>query len=107
MTFNEYQEFVKSRIQYDYVENVFGLAGECGEVFEVLKRFERVSYKYNHEEISLNQYKEEIKLLDSQLQFELGDLLWYLTAICQRYGFNLQSIAELNKLKLEQRDNVG
>lgn len=43
-----------------------------------------------------------------ELKKELGDILWYMAAICSDYGISLQDVAETNiaKLKSRQERNV-
>lgn len=106
MTAEEYQKWSKSTAQYPQslissykygVDVTFpfylclGLAGECGEVIEVLKKFAR------REEPEMN---EEEK---GKLKLELGDLLWYFSQICTESGFTLSEVMEANKHKLEAR----
>lgn len=38
-----------------------------------------------------------------ELQKELGDVLWFLSAICTSFGWRLSEIAELNRKKLRAR----
>lgn len=38
-----------------------------------------------------------------ELQKELGDVLWFLSAICTAFGWRLSEIAELNRKKLRAR----
>lgn len=69
-----------------------GLSGETGEVEEVIKHAVWGS-----------------EPLDKmQLAKELGDVLWYLTAICTTTDISLSAVAELNINKLAHRyDQVG
>jgi NTP pyrophosphatase (non-canonical NTP hydrolase) len=64
-----------------------GLAGEVGEVEEVLKH-----HYYGGEPLSKD-----------KLAKELGDVLWYLNAIASHHGMCLNIIAKLNLGKLEHR----
>jgi NTP pyrophosphatase (non-canonical NTP hydrolase) len=109
MTLQEYQEWSKQTAKYpesfvvtaDGVHHdvqltfpfylCLGLAGEAGEVVEVIKKFAR------REDTKLNQ--EEL----SKLKLELGDLIWYWTQICTEVGFTMEEVLEANKQKLEER----
>ena len=63
-----------------------GLAGETGEVLELLKKHVRDG--------EIDTYA---------LLLELGDVLHYLTRIAAEYGFSLPQVMDANVVKLEQR----
>ena len=67
-----------------------GLGGEAGEVQELLKKHVRDGH------------------IDRRnLALELGDVLYYLTKIAQRYGITLGTLKRLNREKLEARRQGG
>ena len=66
---------------------VFGLVGEVGEVVDLLKKF----FYHGHEVDS------------NRLKSELGDILWYVSAVASLFNINLQDIAQGNVEKLEKR----
>ena len=67
-----------------------GLAGECGEVCELLKKQVRDG------------------VLDREdLCLELGDVLYYLTKITHHNGLTLNDLMTKNKEKLEHRRKHG
>ena len=68
-----------------------GLSGETGELLEKVKKV--VRDKNCH-------LSEEDRLL---IQLEIGDLLWYLMAIIDEFGFDPDKILELNLLKIQDR----
>lgn len=68
------------------VENTLGLAGEAGEVAEKVKKLMRDS-EFSKEEV--------VK--------ELGDVLFYVTALANHIGSNLQTVANTNIKKLHDR----
>lgn len=70
-----------------------GLTSEAGEVAGVIKRILR--------EGAWNTQSRE------KLTFELGDVLWYLTRLCDSLGLELDDIAELNMDKLSSRKERG
>ena len=70
-------------------ENAFGLFGEAGEVAEKMKKLIRDSSSFTNEEIMK----------------ELGDVVFYATALGNIYGRGLQEILELNIKKLDDRQN--
>lgn len=66
---------------------IFGLVGEVGEVVDLLKKF----FFHGHE-------------VDSErLKSELGDILWYVSAVASLFNLDLQEIAQYNIEKLEKR----
>jgi len=98
MDFSQYQELAMrtapaqaSVTAVDQLVAVAGLTGEAGEVAELFKK------KYGHN-----------KTFDSKdLSKELGDVLWYLTRICQLNGLDLGQVAQGNIEKLKARYPEG
>ena len=68
------------------VENTLGLAGEAGEVAEKVKKLMRDS-----------------QLSKEEVVKELGDVLFYVTALANHIGSNLQTVADTNIKKLHDR----
>ena len=64
-----------------------GLAGESGEVCDILKKH----FRHGH------------PLADEKLVEELGDVLWYIAEIASAYGWDLEAIALGNLAKLRRR----
>ena len=64
-----------------------GLAGESGEVVDLLKKW----IHHNHPE-NLDELKKE-----------MGDVLHYLAGLCTMYGIRLEEVATLNIMKLKER----
>ena len=96
MTSEEYEAFVASRIK-DYCDLnycVVALNGEAGEVAEWYKKFVlRKNITQNH------------SLTD--LQGELGDVLFYLTWLAKLNGWSLSNVMDMNRSKLENREAAG
>jgi NTP pyrophosphatase (non-canonical NTP hydrolase) len=95
-TFNDYEKFAKSTMVYpnkgeNIIYPVLGIAGEAGEVAEKVKKLIRDSNGVANEE-----WKKE-------LMKELGDVLWYVTAIAYELGYSLENVAEFNVAKLSSR----
>lgn len=100
MTFDEYQELSKGTAQYSeflppWIYLALGLAGESGEVVDKLKKVAR-----NHNGV----FTDEAKL---EIQKELGDVLWYVSQLCEQLGLSLGEVAQLNRAKLEDRKARG
>jgi len=72
-----------------------GLAGEAGEVCEKIKKIMRDKGGVLSEEDSL------------ELSKELGDVLWYLSALACEINVSLSSVAEENLDKLSSRQQRG
>lgn len=96
MNFKEYQELAKTTAIYPEAAKIFypciGLAGEVGEICEKVKKHVR-----------------DGKVLDTEdLKKELGDVLWYLSALASDLGIDLEDVATTNyeKLKSRQERNV-
>ena len=101
MTFKEYDDFVKTTAIYPEDKKViypaFGLAGEVGEIMEKLKKIMRGGGDVQNMD---NNNKEELKK-------EIGDVLWYLSAISRDLGFELEDVANRNLEKLSSRKDRG
>lgn len=67
-----------------------GLTGEAGEVADILKK-----------------HLSGTKPLDAdrleKLKYELGDVMWYIAALCDCFSFNMGEIAQMNIDKLRKR----
>lgn len=96
MTFSEYQKLANKTIQSyksDDQENFFlgylGLAGEAGSVLTLMKKLIRDG--------------EGFGTFEKKLKEELGDVLWYITAIASHYNIKLEEIADENLTKINDR----
>ena len=99
-TFDEYQDEARKTASYPNIGHniiypVLGLTGEAGEVSDKVKKL----FRDHNGELS-DAYKEA-------LAKELGDCLWYLSALSDEIGYSLQSIAEMNNAKLRDRQRRG
>lgn len=91
MTSEEYEKYVWSKINTPIECSYLGLAGEVGELLDLIKKIE---YHGHTETVEVNK-----KLLN-----EAGDILFYLTDICQRrLDCTLEEIMLANKEKLDAR----
>lgn len=95
LTFNDYQVFAKATAIYPakhaIVYPALGLAGEAGEVTEKVKKWLRGDRELDKESLAK----------------ELGDVLWYLSALAEDLGITLEQIAQANVNKLLDRQDRG
>ena len=78
--------------QIHLLDWAMGLGGESGEVLDLIK------HSVFHKEDTLDKM---------ELAKELGDVLWYVSAIATTCGIDLADVAALNNAKLEHRYNKG
>jgi len=92
MTLNEYQTKANKTILEDTIDPfhyaVFGLCSEAGEVAGKIKK-------------ALRDTNGEIDIHD--LVSELGDVLWYVAAICTYIDVTLEDVAKENIKKVSRR----
>ena len=95
ITSNEYSEWVERKIitspEDRLTENTLGLCEEAGEVAGKIKK----------------RIRDNTKVTPEAILAELGDVLFYATAIANYYEFNLTDIIKLNMLKLDGREARG
>jgi NTP pyrophosphatase (non-canonical NTP hydrolase) len=88
MQFNSYQEKALGTDLSNPLDYYFlGLVEESGEVAGLRKRFLRGDYGVDYD----------------KLEKELGDVLWYVSMIANRYNISLDDIATTNIRKLQSR----
>ena len=97
MDINEYQRAQISTAVYPaefkVIYPTLGLTGEAGEVAEKVKKHIRDGTKHPMDYV---EYTENLKK-------ELGDVLWYISAIASDLGFTLEDVAQTNIDKLQSR----
>ena len=90
-----YSAWVEDKIMTEgetrLIENTLGLVGEAGEVAEKIKKLLRDKTRFSPEEI--------IK--------ELGDVVFYATALANYYNSDLQGVLDTNVEKLDGRELRG
>ncbi|QQS34049.1 MAG: nucleoside triphosphate pyrophosphohydrolase family protein [Acidobacteriota bacterium] len=96
MNFEDYQSAASKTALYPRrLENLeyptLGLAGEAGEVANIVKKIQR-----DHGGVLNEEFR-------SKLKDELGDVLWYISACADELGLSLSEIAEYNVDKLAKR----
>ncbi len=100
MDFNDYQAAARQTAQYpDMGRNLYyptlGLAGETGEVAEKIKKLMR-----DGEGVLTPERRDALKK-------ELGDVLWYVAALCSELGLSMDDVARQNIDKLRDRRARG
>jgi NTP pyrophosphatase (non-canonical NTP hydrolase) len=99
-TFEEYDMFVEGMKRYDRkhstVYPALGLAGEAGEIAEKVKKWLR-----DEGGGVISEDRREAILA------ELGDPLWYITALASDLGYTLQDVVDVNVQKLTSRRERG
>lgn len=98
MNFEEYQSEARQTALYPRrMSNLeyptLGLAGEAGEVANIVKKIQRDNDGVITDEIR------------GKLKDELGDVLWYISACADELGLTMTEIAEYNVGKLAKRHN--
>ena len=93
MNFNEYQKIARSTAiypkEYKVIYPALGLCGEAGEVAEKVKKIVRGDDRLNN--------------VTSSIVMELGDVLWYVSALADDLGITLEQVAQWNVDKLQRR----
>tara|TARA_R110002012_G_scaffold54244_5_gene139165 strand:- start:243 stop:569 length:327 start_codon:yes stop_codon:yes gene_type:complete len=82
----EVEKLIVTEKKNRLIENTLGLVGEAGEVAEKIKKVVRD--------------KEFSKV---EVEKELGDVLFYVTALANYIGTDLQTVATVNLAKLHDR----
>jgi NTP pyrophosphatase (non-canonical NTP hydrolase) len=100
ITFEEYQEEASKTAVYPSIgDNLYypalGLAGEAGEVCEKIKKIMRD----DGGEVSIEKAADLVK--------EIGDVLWYVAALCEELDICMGTAAAINLAKLKARQEKG
>ena len=92
MTLNEYQDAMRRTYKPGRIINhILGLCGETGELAEEIKKA----------------FFHDVPAEREKTKDELGDVLWYLTALVNDNAFTLDEIATHNIEKLKRRYPEG
>tara|TARA_Y100000589_G_scaffold241403_1_gene228932 strand:+ start:62 stop:391 length:330 start_codon:yes stop_codon:yes gene_type:complete len=100
MNFDNYQIEARKTAIYpnkgkNFIYPTLGLVGETGEVAEKIKKILRDKN---------GTFDNESKLA---IKKELGDVLWYLSNLCDELEFSLDDVAKINLEKLNNRLSRG
>ena len=100
-TFYDYEEEAMEFAVYDddIIYPILGLVSEAGEVADKCKKLLR-----DDEVVSLGNLTAQQR---SAIAKELGDVLWYITALAGDLGYALEDIATMNIDKLRDRKKRG
>ena len=95
MNFDEYQSGAKKTAVYPKEYKLYypalGLSAEVGELNNKIKK----------------KMRDNAKLDKEDMESELGDILWYLSAVSNDLGLSLDRIAQKNIAKLYSRKRRG
>jgi len=95
MELNEYQKKALSTAIYpidsEIIYPTLGLCGEAGEVAEKIKKVIRDGGSFENPDTIM------------EIGKELGDVLWYISAIANDLGLSLNGVAQINLDKLKRR----
>ena len=106
LTFYEYAEAAMNTAIYpnQLLYPVLGLVGEAGEVAEKVKKLMRDDIIAPDGGETVRDVNVEQRV---EIAKELGDVLWYITAVANDLGFDLDEIATMNMEKLASRQRRG
>ena len=89
MKFNKYQRLALRTTNQEAAKiyPLLGLAGECGEVIDYMKKVMYHGHEFDKKKLSS----------------ELGDILWYISVLASTYDIDLNDVAKNNIEKLAIR----
>jgi len=98
MNMCEYQKLARKTAIYpdlgnNFIYPVLGLCGETGEIAEKIKKIIR-------DKKGVVSGEDKV-----QIEKELGDVLWYISNVASELGMSLETIAQNNVKKLQDRQN--
>jgi NTP pyrophosphatase (non-canonical NTP hydrolase) len=100
VNFNEYQELskrtmpIEATFKEDISNYAMGLAGESGEVIDLLKKVVHHNHPLTFE-------------VANKLHEEIGDVMHYVAGLCTLLDFNLEEVCNENIKKLKRRYPEG
>lgn len=112
MELNEYQRKAMST-RLDSCDNdtymLFGLVAEVGELCEKIAKWRRKRFaSLDQNVIVMDTFViSEVEQNRTELVKELGDILWFVAGLADRFDFTLEEVAQMNIDKLSQRKQDG
>ena len=112
MIFDDYQRRARETAIYPRVGNnyVYPIMGLCGEAGELANKIKKLMRDYNcsgiNELKNMMEHPEGLKMKEA-VRAELGDVLWYVSAVASEFGLKLNDVAVANLEKLFNRKAVG
>jgi len=88
---SEYLKNVPEHKIADLINGTLGICGEAGEAIEIVKK----AVFHGH------------ALKVDQLKKELGDILWYVAMCCNAIGTDMETVMQINLVKLQERYPEG
>ena len=103
LTMNDYQADTAATAIYKWkvVYPALGLASEAGEVCDKIKKLIR---DHGIDQGGLEDLKDAQRVA---IASELGDCLWYISALSRDLGISLNEVAHMNLEKLKSRQERG
>lgn len=95
----DYSGYRKGDFRSDLSYACLGLGGESGEVLEKVKKLFRNRGVEQRSDLTAKDREMLVK--------ELGDVVWYVTAICNEIGAELDDVFVMNMQKLADRKKRG
>lgn len=99
MNFNKYQKLAWKTAQYPNAgNNIYYPALGLGEAGEIQNKVKKIMRDHN------NRITPEMR---AALKKEIGDLIWYVAAMCTELGIGMDDVASENIEKLADRQQRG
>ena len=83
-------EFSISMPRTFILRDVVGISGEAGELLDLVKKLVFHNHKLDDN-------------MHNKMKKELGDVMWYVAALCNDMGWNLKDVMDMNIEKLQKR----
>lgn len=108
MTLNKYQECAMSTCMESSNNFIYMLSGLTGELGELNSKIAKAIRKENITIVNndIIDYGQDEDLY-TQLQYEIGDIAWFVAGLCHSFGWKLEDIANMNLDKLQQRKKAN
>lgn len=108
MTLNQYQDAAMGTAIYPKVGRnlAYPALKLCGEAGEVAEKIGKLMRDKGYEPGMATEYILD-KVHAQDLLREVGDVLWYVAALCEELGYTLEAAAQLNLGKLADRSARG